>query len=272
MFQREQNRCQKSLRDSSIAVIRGNPQGTFRHSALTGSAEFVTFLRERGITFRLVTNNATLTPSQYVDKLAAMGIEVQPDEVFTSALATGMYLKAHRGATRTALVVGETGLRTAVGDAGLRLVDEGGDWVVVGLDRTATYEKLAAAALALEGGAHFVGSNPDTSFPTERGLVPGAGALLAALRATTGLEPVVIGKPQPTMLRLAMKALDGSLEDTAMLGDRLDTDIGAAAAMDMRSILVLTGVSQRSDLESSPYRPDLVVEDLPRLMAHWTDR
>lgn len=256
-------RIRHLLIDLDGVLYRGN-------AALPEAQAFISRLRSDGTAFRLVTNNATLTPEQYVEKLDHMGIEVRAGEVFTSALATGMYLRDHLDGTATALVVGETGLRSAVEASGLRLVEEGGDWVVVGLDRTATYEKLARAALALERGARFVGSNPDTSFPDERGLVPGAGALLAALVATTGREPVVIGKPQPLMLELAMKDLSGTDEDTAMLGDRLDTDIAAARRVGMGSILVLTGVSKRSDLSDSPVQPDLVVDSLSQLMDAWT--
>lgn len=237
---------------------------------LPDARAFITWLRDRDISFRLVTNNATLTPQQYVEKLSAMGIEIGAGEVFTSALATGMYLRDHRNGTASAQVIGETGLRTAVEGSGLRLVDRDGDWVVVGLDRTVTYDKLASAALALERGARFVGSNPDTSFPTERGLVPGAGALLATLVATTGRQPVVIGKPEPLMLELAMRDAGGTLFDTAMLGDRLDTDIAAAERIGMTSILILTGVSKRDDLSHTPTPPDLVVDTLSQLMSLWS--
>lgn len=258
------DRIRHLLIDLDGVLYRGN-------TALPGAEEFIAWLRQREIAFRLVTNNATLTPDQYVEKLAAMSVRVQAGEVFTSALATGMYLRDHLDGTETALVVGETGLRRAVEESGLRLVDGGGDWVVVGLDRTVTYETLASAALALERGARFVGSNPDTSFPTERGLVPGAGALLAALVATTGREPTVIGKPQPLMLDLAMKDAGGSLHDTAMLGDRLDTDIAAAERIGMKSVLVLTGVSTRADLGRTSTPPDLVVDNLAELMDVWAE-
>lgn len=257
-------RIRHLLIDLDGVLYRGN-------TALPDAQDFIAFLRERKISFRLVTNNATRTPDQAVEKLAAMSIEAQPGEIFSSAMATGIYLREHVDGTRTAQVVGETGLRQAVEQSGLQLVDEGGDWVVVGLDREATYESLARAALALEAGARFVGSNPDTSFPTERGLAPGAGALLAALVATTGRQPTVIGKPQPLLLELAMKDCGGNLVDTAMLGDRLDTDIAAAARIGMKSVLVLTGVSSRSDLEKTSAPPDLVVENLQQLMDRWTE-
>lgn len=250
------------LIDLDGVLYRGN-------TPLPDAQQFISWLRHRGISFRLVTNNATLTTEQYVEKLGSMGIQVGTDEIFTSALATGIYLRDHRDGTATAQVIGETGLRAAVEASGLRLVDEGGDWVVVGLDRTVTYEKLARASLALERGARFVGSNPDTSFPTERGLVPGAGALLATLVATTGRKPVVIGKPEPLMLQMAMDSAGGTLEDTAMLGDRLDTDIAAAHHIGMTSVLVLTGVSTRADLAGTPTPPDLVVDTLTGLMDTW---
>ncbi len=255
-------RIRHLLIDLDGVLYRGN-------TALPGAQEFIAFLRRKGIPFRLVTNNSSRTPEQAVQKLAGIGIEAQAGEIFSSALATGIYLREHVDGTETAQVVGEAGLRQAVEKSGLRLVEEGGDWVVVGLDRKATYEMLARAALALEGGARFVGSNPDSSFPTERGLVPGAGALLAALVTTTGREPTVIGKPHPLLLELAMKDCGGTLNDTAMLGDRLDTDIAAAERIGMKSILILTGVSTRSDLEKTSTPPDLVVENLQQLMDAW---
>lgn len=238
--------------------------------ALPDAQRFVDWLRGQGIAVRLVTNNATLTPGQYVDKLARMGISVRAEEVFTSALATGMYLRRQASPGQTALVVGEDGLMQAVESADLQPVEDDADWVVVGLDRRVTYDKLTRAALSIEKGARFVGSNPDTSFPTERGLAPGAGALLSALQATTGVEPVVIGKPKPLMLELAMQGMGASVADTAMLGDRLDTDIRAANELGMPSVLVLTGVSTRADLQHSADHPDVVVNNLADLMERWS--
>jgi 4-nitrophenyl phosphatase len=132
-----------------------------------------------------------------------------------------------------------------------------------------TYQVLAEAAFHLEHGARFVATNADTSLPVEAGLAPGAGALQAALIATTGVTPTVIGKPDPRMLMLAMDALGAGVSESAMLGDRLDTDIQAAEAAGIFSILVLTGVTRRADLAGSTLRPDMVVADLPALMAQW---
>jgi 4-nitrophenyl phosphatase len=246
-------------------LYRGN-------AAIPGARDFIVWLHARRISFRLVTNNATLTPGQYREKLAAMGIEASEDEFFTSSLATAAYLETQGAKGQTALVVGEDGLRQALEDSGMQLVDSHAQWVVAGLDRTLTYQKLATASLALEAGAKFVGTNPDTSFPVEAGLVPGAGAILAALSATTGKEPVVIGKPEPAMLELAMEHLGAGRQDTAMLGDRLDTDILAAQRVGIPSILVLTGVSTSAELERGDIKPDLVVENLPALMDLWQAR
>ena len=258
------DRVRRLLIDLDGVLYRGN-------AVLPHAVRFVSWLHDRAIAFRLVTNNATLTPGQYVDKLSRMGIGVREEEIFTSALATALYLQQEDRDGRSAYVIGEEGLRSALQDAGIHLVEVGTrpDWVIVGLDRHLTYDKLAAAALAIEGGARFLGTNPDTSFPSERGLVPGAGALQAALTATTGVQPIVVGKPRPLMLELAMQQMDGTVEDTAMLGDRLDTDIQGANALGIPSILVLTGVSTREQAEQGPIHPDVVVSDLSELMSLW---
>ena len=239
-------------------------------TALPGAREFIGWLRERGITVRLVTNNATLTPRGYVAKLGAMGIEVTEDEVFTSALATALYLRKQRG-VQSAYVIGEEGLFEALHGAQVELDSERPDWVIVGLDRKLTYDKLATGALALQRGARFLGTNPDLSLPAEGGFLPGAGAIQAALTATTGFRPTVIGKPEPLMLELAMSQIGGCLDDTAMLGDRLDTDIQGAEALGIPSIMVLTGVSSRRDIDGSPAEPTVVVENLAALMQLWTE-
>jgi 4-nitrophenyl phosphatase len=255
-------RIRSLLIDLDGVIYRGN-------TAIPDAQRFIEWLGTRGVSFRLVTNNATLTPEQYVVKLEHMGIRVNPQDVFTSALATAQYLSEEAGIAPTAYVVGQDGLVDALAAAGVVLTPDDPQWVVVGLDRTLTYEKLSHASLCIERGARFVGSNPDTSFPTERGLEPGAGAILAAIRATTGVQPVIIGKPEPLMLDLAMRALGGNREDTAMLGDRLDTDIAAAQRLDMPSILVLTGVSSEAEIEGSPYQPGLVAHSLTEIMNAW---
>ena len=242
------------------------------NTALPGAERFVSWLHAEGIAFQLVTNNATLTPAQYVSKLEAMGIRVDAGEVFTSALATALYLQKQGAEGQSAYVIGEDGLMEALREINIRLVTDAPDWVIVGLDRNVTYEKLSTAALALASGARFLGTNPDRSLPSEKGLLPGAGAIQAALVATTGVEPVIVGKPRPLMLQLGLEKLGGTAEDTAMLGDRLDTDIEGAAVAGIPSILVLTGVSRREDLARARAQPSLVVQDLGELMRRWSDR
>lgn len=239
------------------------------NTALPGAEPFIGWLRSHGMPFRLVTNNATLTPEQYVEKLSRLGIEVSREEVFTSALATAAFLTSQCAAEQSAYVVGEEGLETALAHVGIRLTSDRPDWVVVGLDRRLTYDKLATAVRAIQEGARFVGTNPDTSLPSEHGLLPGAGAIQAAITAASGVKPLVIGKPQTHMIHLALEGLKADKTGTVMLGDRLDTDIQAAAAAEIPSILVLTGVSTRDDLADNPVEPDLVVENLEELMRVW---
>lgn len=256
------SRIRHLLIDLDGVLYRGN-------TPLPDANRFMKWLRDQQIGFRLVSNNSTLTPDQYSEKLGAMSIDVRPGEAFTSAMAAARYLQSQGGAECSAYVVGQTGVIEALREIGIRLTDERPDWVVVGLDRAVTYEKLSAASLAIEAGARFLGTNPDTSFPTEKGLEPGAGAIQAAITATTGVRPIIVGKPEPAILRLAMADMGAREDDTAVLGDRLDTDIAGAAAVHLPSILVLTGVSRRSDLEGSKYRPNLVVDDLAALIATW---
>jgi 4-nitrophenyl phosphatase len=233
------------------------------------ASRFVSWLRESGIGFSLVTNNSTLRPEEYAEKLDAMGISVNPAEVFTSAQATAAYLERLRPPPARAFVIGEPGLAGALTSVGIDCVQERPDCVVVGLDRKLTYEKLAIATLAIRAGARFVASNADRTLPTERGLLPGAGSIVAALTAATGIEAVTVGKPKPLMFRMAIEGLGAPVEEVAVVGDRLDTDIEGAAAAGLRSILVLTGVASREDVATSLVKPDAVYDTLTDLMQAW---
>lgn len=240
-------------------------------TGLPGAAEFLPWLRSRGICFQLLTNNATLTLEQNIAKLAGLGIVAQVSEMLTSAEASALFLQRQRHAPLRVYVVGEVGLRSALAGIGAEIVDgpDAVDWVVAGLDRSATYDTLKTASLAIERGARFLATNGDKSLPVEEGEVPGAGALQAAITATTGVDPQVVGKPEPLMLQLAMERIGGDVTHTAMLGDRLDTDILAAARMHIPSILVLTGVTTPEELATSELQPSLTVPDLPELMEMW---
>ncbi len=237
--------------------------------AIPGAGRFIAFLRERGIRFVLATNNATRTPEQYVERLAAMGIHVQQEEVLTSALATAGYLRGVAAPGARVFVVGMDGLRAALGEAGFALVEQDAEWVVVGMDFTICFERLAQACLLIRAGARFVGTNPDLTFPSERGIVPGAGSLLALLQASTGVEPIIIGKPETAMIEQALLRLGRAREATGMLGDRLETDILAGKRAGLPTLLVLSGVTDRAMLEKADVRPDLVFRGVQHLLDEW---
>lgn len=238
-------------------------------TALPGATEFLPWLTRRGIGFMLLTNNSTLTPVDNARRLQAMRISVDAANILTSSVATAKYLREQGAVGQKAIVIGEAGLVGPLQECGMLLTDDylEAQWVVIGLDRGVTYAKLRAACLAIEHGARFVAANADSSLPVEEGLIPGAGALQAVVTATTGRIPTVIGKPEPRMLETAMRQLGASPDTTAILGDRLDTDIASAHRAGLPSILVLTGVSTRSDAEHGDIRPDRVVDDLPSLMS-----
>jgi 4-nitrophenyl phosphatase len=167
-------------------------------------------------------------------------------------------------------VIGEDGLRQAIFASGaFTPADENVDFVVTAIDRQFTYEKLSRACTLIRNGAHFIATNTDSTYPLESGVIPGSGAIVAAVQTCAGVSPVVIGKPEPVLLDMAMDQMGAQRETTACLGDRLDTDIAGAIAANMASIMVLTGINSRQDIETSPYKPDFVLEGLPDLMAAW---
>jgi 4-nitrophenyl phosphatase len=237
--------------------------------AIPGTEEFVRFLRGQGIGFVLATNNSTRTPQQYVRKLAGMGVTVYANEVLTSAQATASYLAGIAPPGTRVFVVGQDGLWTALREAGFDLVESDAEYVVAGMDFAICYERLAQAALLIRAGAQFIGTNPDRTFPSERGIVPGAGALLAFLEASTGVAPTVIGKPETAMIEQALARLRARPADTAMLGDRLETDILAGQRAGLHTLLVLSGVTTRQALSGSEIQPDLVFEDIGHLGQVW---
>ncbi|MBN1136014.1 MAG: TIGR01457 family HAD-type hydrolase [Anaerolineae bacterium] len=237
--------------------------------AIPGTGAFIDFLREQGIGFLLATNNSTKTPKQYVDKLAEMGVAVRADEILTSAQATASYLLSIAPPGARVFVVGQDGLFTALREAGLNPVEEQPEYVVVGMDFNICYERLAQATLHIRAGAQFVGTNADRTFPSERGIVPGAGALLALLETATGITPTVIGKPGTAMIEQALARLGARAATTGMLGDRLETDILAGRKAELVTLLVLSGVTGAEALDGSEIQPDLVFRDVGHLHATW---
>ena len=237
--------------------------------AIAGTRELIDFLRQQGIGFVLATNNATRTPQQFVDKLAGMAVQVHTQEVLTSSLATASYLARIAPPGAEVFVVGMDGLRTALEEAGFRLVEDGAEFVVAGMDFTICYDRLAQASLQIRAGARFIGTNPDITFPSERGILPGAGSLLAFLEAASGVQPIIVGKPGTAMLEQALVRMGAQPATTAMLGDRLETDILAGQRAKLHTILVLSGVTDEVILSGSEIQPDLVFNDVAHLYAAW---
>jgi 4-nitrophenyl phosphatase len=240
------------------------------HQALAGVGELLAFLDGRGIGYACITNNASMTPGQYEEKLAAMGIRMPADRVVTSAIAAGAALRAEYPRGTRAFIVGMRGLREALLADGHFVEDDTlPELVVQGADFALTYETLRRATLHIRGGARYVATNPDRTFPSEEGLIPGAGAIMAALVAATDVEPTVIGKPAPAMFLVAAAQLGAAPAATLVIGDRLDTDIAGAIAAGMPSALVLTGVNTAAEAEAGPARPDAIFADLPALLRAW---
>ena len=239
-------------------------------TALPGVNELLTFLDGRGVTYACVTNNSTMSPAQYEAKLAAMGIQVPAAQIVTSSVAVRRYLEQEAPRDTPIYAIGMDGLRQELfGDGYYLLEEQHPRYVVVGGDFEVTYAKLRTACLAIRAGARFIGTNPDTTYPTEQGIVPGAGSLLALLRAATDVEPFVIGKPAPTMLLAAASLLGVEPARTLVVGDRLDTDIAGARAALMDSVLVMTGVETPASVVASPIQPNLVCAGLPELLEAW---
>ncbi len=239
--------------------------------AIPGAVDFLSKARSHGLPYLLVTNNSTATVRVVADRLRSMGIQVEPDEILTSAEAAAALVKTASPDGARVLAVGEAGLREALAHQGLEVVDGGStvDWVVVGLDRAFDYAKLAAATRAILSGARFVATNTDPLLPVERGrVVPGAGSIIAAIRTATGAEPTVVGKPEPGLFQRGLQRLGiPEPQQAAMIGDRIDTDVVGGQRAGLRTVLVLTGLTSAVQVADSPTQPDVVVPHLAAL-AH----
>ncbi|AHL23082.1 HAD-IIA family hydrolase [Thermococcus nautili] len=254
--------------DMDGVIYRGN-------RPIDGSRGVIKYLREKGIPFVFLTNNSTRTPETYRQKLLSMGIDVPAERIVTSGLATRLYMAKHMEPGKI-FVIGGDGLHEEMKRLGWGVVslDEcrEGKWkeiehVVVGLDPKLTYEKLKYGTLAIRNGASFIGTNPDTTYPAEEGLYPGAGAIIASLKASTDREPLIIGKPNEPAYEIVREKL-GPVDEIWMVGDRLDTDIAFAKRFGMKAIMVLTGVSTLEDVERSGVKPDLVLPSIRELLDY----
>ncbi len=230
-------------------------------------------IRERGLKFVFATNNGTKTPEEHRQKLSSLGVEVDSSQVVTSALAVAHMLDATRKYPRGTklFMIGGQGVREALLEKGFELLSTedapSAQAVVMGLDRTVNFEKVVEATLLVRSGVPFYATNTDRTFPTSRGEIPGAGAWLSVVITATGVEPIVAGKPFPTMMEFSLERLGTSREETLVVGDRLETDIASGQAAGCPTAAVLSGVSTREQVEAWKPSPTLVAESLAELVG-----
>jgi NagD protein len=232
---------------------------------IPGADAFVSRLRETGKPFLVLTNNSIYTPRDLQFRLRTSGIDLPVESIWTSALATATFLDDQRP-QGSAYVVGEAGLTTALHEIGYVLTDNSPDYVVLGETRTYSFEAVTTAIRLIAAGARFVATNPDATGPSKDGVLPATGAVAALISRATGVSPYFIGKPNPLMMRAALNRVQAHSETTAMVGDRMDTDIVAGLEAGMRTILVLTGIMQADEIDRFPYRPYRVVPSIADLV------
>jgi len=233
---------------------------------IPGADRFIADLLELELPFFFLTNNSQRTRRDVVTKLRRLGIEVDESHIFTCAMATARFLAGQKPGG-TAYVIGEGGLLHALHENGYSIVDHDPDYVVVGEGRAVTYEMVETAVRMVLGGAKLIATNLDPNCPTQAGLRPGCGAIVAMLETATGRKAFSVGKPSAVMMRAARKELGLDASRTTMIGDTMETDILGAVQLGYRAILVLSGGTKRTDLEAFAYRPDLVVESIADLTA-----
>jgi NagD protein len=231
---------------------------------LPGAGELLDRLQAAGKRFLLITNNSIYTARDLQARLAASNISVPAAAIWTSALATAQFLDGQRPGG-TAHVVGEAGLTTALHEVDYVLTDRNPDYVVLGETRTYSFEAITRAIRLIRDGARFIATNPDPVGPSALGVLPATGSVAALISRATGIEPYFVGKPNPLMMRSALNAIDAHSESTMMIGDRMDTDIVAGLEAGLYTVLVLTGVTLRGEVDRFPYRPHLVLDSIADL-------
>jgi NagD protein len=212
-----------------------------------------------------LTNNSMYTRRDLAARLAQSGLDVPEQAIWTSALATAAFLQDQRPGG-TAFAIGEAGLTTALHEAGYTLTERDPDYVVLGETRTYSFERIAQAIRLILAGARFIATNPDPTGPTPDGPLPATGSVAALVSRATGIAPYFVGKPNPLMMRSALNAIDAHSETTAMVGDRMDTDVVSGLEAGMHTVLVLTGSTRREEAERFPFRPSRIVDSIADLV------
>jgi NagD protein len=233
--------------------------------ALPGAAELLQQWRDEGKPYLVLTNNSIYTPRDLSARLRASGLEVPEEAIWTSALATASFLKSQMPGG-SAFVIGEAGITTALHEAGFIMTDTKPDYVVVGETRNYSFEAITRAIRLISAGARFIVTNPDATGPSAEGPMPATGAVAALITKATGMEPYVVGKPNPMMFRSALNRIGAHSENTGMIGDRMDTDVVAGIEAGLHTILVLTGISDQAEIEKYPFRPDEILSGVQELL------
>jgi len=232
--------------------------------AIPGADRFLAALRAGGVPFLVLTNNSIYTRRDLAARLRASGLDIPEEAIWTSALATARFLDDQRPGG-SAFVIGEAGLTTALHDAGYILTERSPDYVVLGETRTYSFERITHAIRLIVAGARFIATNPDPTGPSPDGPLPATGSVAALISRATGVDPYFVGKPNPLMMRSALNAIDAHSETTAMIGDRMDTDVVAGLEAGLETVLVLTGVATREAAERFPFRPSRILDSVADL-------
>jgi NagD protein len=226
-------------------------------SLIPGADAFIAKLRERSLEFLLLTNNPQYTQEDLSKRLHGIGLDVEPRRIFTSAMATALFLKSQKSNGKM-FVVGESGLTGPLRDAGFVLTDVEPTYVVLGETHAYNVQHITTAIRLIMRGARFIATNPDPSGPGDGGIVPACGAMAALIEKATGVSAFFIGKPNPLMMRTALNYLGVHSENTVMIGDRMETDMVAGVESGMETILVLSGVTRLDDMDRFPYQPQRI--------------
>lgn len=232
---------------------------------IPGADDFIRKLRDFGTPFLVLTNNSIYTPRDLRARLLSTGIDLPEESIWTSALATANFLHSQRPGG-SAYVVGEAGLTTALHEVGYTLSDNQPDYVVLGETRTYSFEAITRAIRLIDGGSRFIATNPDATGPSLEGALPACGSVAALITRATGVEPYFVGKPNPVMMREGLNKIEAHSETTAMIGDRMDTDIKCGIEAGLETILVTTGITQLTEVDRFPYRPSRIIKSVADLI------
>ena len=257
MFEELKNKT-AFISDMDGVIYHGN-------NLLPGAAEFVRLMEERRMKYLFLTNSSERTPRELAEKLARLGVNVAPEHFYTSALATADFLSRQRPGC-SVFALGEAGLTNALYEKDISMNDVNPDYVVIGESRTYSIERLEKAVHLVFNGAKLIGTNPDLTGPSEHGIVPATGSLIAPIELSTGKKAYFIGKPNPFMMRRAVKYLNAMSRETVIIGDRMDTDIIAGVEAEVDTVLVLSGVTRKEEISQFAYTPKYVMNGMSELV------